>query len=39
MQYFNAEEYEFGRYREAVKTYQGAEKKTLGISPRNPSHV
>ena len=30
-QYFNAEEYEFGRYREAVQTYQLPEKKTLGI--------
>jgi ABC-type transport system involved in Fe-S cluster assembly fused permease/ATPase subunit len=29
-QYFNAEEYEFKRYREAVGTYQVAEKKTIG---------
>jgi len=43
LQYFNAEDYEFGRYREAVKTYQDAEKKTLGTfslsSFANGSHI
>lgn len=32
IKYFNAEEYEFKRYREAVQTYQSAEKKTLGMN-------
>ena len=31
-EYFNAEEYEFKRYRHAVQTYQSAERKTLCTS-------